>query len=63
MRFHKFIEWGFLGLLASGVGILWQMKENLSQLNTKIEVLVITQMQTAKEVSDHEFRIRKIEKK
>ena len=62
MRFHKFIEWAFLGIVASGVGVLWQMKESVNQLNTKIEVIVVTQMQTVKEVSDHEMRIRLIEK-
>ncbi len=63
MRFHKFTEWAFLGIVASGVGVLWQMKESVNQLNTKIEVIVVTQMQTVKEVSDHEMRLRVIEKK
>ena len=63
MDFSRFMEWGFLGLVSSGVYILWLMKENLSMLNTKIEVLV-TQHEDAKQnLHDHESRIRVLERK
>lgn len=59
--FNKFKDWALLGLLSGGVFILWQMKENVSQLNTRIEIMVETQHYDRKEINDHEARIRAIE--
>lgn len=62
MDFSKFMEWGFLGLVSSGVYILWQMKESVSTLNGKIEVLIEKHEQAREDIKDHELRIRMIEK-
>lgn len=62
MQFSSFIEWAFLGLVGGGVYILWQMKESMNSLNTKIEVLIQQHEQARKDIDDHEFRIRDLEK-
>lgn len=62
MNFSEFMEWGFLGLISSGVYILWLMKESLSTLNTKIEVLVTQHENARQDLSDHESRIRVLER-
>jgi len=63
LTFSKFVQWAFLGILAFGVQILWQMKESVSSLNTKIEVLVTEQSYVKATTVDHEGRIRLLEKK
>jgi len=62
MQFSAFIEWAFLAVVSGGVFILWQMKENISSLNAKIEVVIVNLGHTENKVNDHENRIRLIEK-
>lgn len=61
MNFDAFVQWGFLGLVSGGVFILWQMKESMNNLNTKIEVLITQHEEARKDIDDHEDRIRKLE--
>lgn len=61
MQFTSFIEWAFLGVTSGGVFILWQMKENISSLNAKIEVVIVTLGHTENKVNDHEDRLRNLE--
>ena len=61
MIFTEFMEWAFLGVVTGGVYILWQMKESLTNLNTKIEVLITQHEQSRKDIDDHEERIRSLE--
>jgi hypothetical protein len=63
MNFHGFIEWAFLGVVSGGVYILWQMKESLGKLNTKIEVLIAQHEESREDIDDHEDRIRQLERK
>lgn len=67
MDFKSFKDWALLSLLTGGVVILWQMKEGLSTLNTKLEVVIaeqkITNAQTTAQISDHEHRLRQLENK
>lgn len=63
MNFDKFKEWVLLSLLTGAVYILWQMKENVSSLNTKIEIVIDHQIYDRKEITDHESRIRGLERK
>lgn len=62
MNFNLFIEWAFLGVVTGGVYILWQMKESLTHLNTKIEVLIEQHEQSRKDIDDHEERLRYLER-
>lgn len=62
MQFANFMEWAFLGLTSGGVYILWQMKESMSQLNSKIEVLIEKHEQAREDIDDHESRIRYLER-
>ena len=61
MIFTEFMEWAFLGVVTGGVYILWQMKESLTNLNTKIKVLITQHEQSRKDIDDHEERIRSLE--
>ena len=62
IKFSSFVEWAFLGVVSGGVYILWQMKESVSNLNTKIEVLITQHEQAKNKIDDHESRIRDLEK-
>jgi len=62
MQFANFIEWAFLGVVSGGVYILWQMKESVSDLNTKIEVLIQQHEESRKDIDDHEDRLRELER-
>ncbi len=62
MGFSNFIEWSFLGIMSGGVIILWQMKESLSLLGTRIEVLVTQHEEAKNDINDHESRIRTLER-
>lgn len=59
MDFSAFKEWVFLGVVSSGVYILWQMKENMSQMNAKLEVLIVRHESAEQKIDDHETRLRK----
>lgn len=61
MTFTGFIEWAFLAVVSGGVYILWQMKESLTSLNTKIEVLIVQHETAREDIDDHETRIRELE--
>lgn len=61
MDFPHFVEWCFLGICSAGVYIMWQMKESMQEINTKIEVLIIQHENTRDDVEDHESRIRRLE--
>lgn len=61
MDFQGFEHWAFLGLVSGGVFILWQLKESVSNLNGKIEVLIIQHEQARLDLNDHEGRIRHLE--
>lgn len=63
MQFSEFIQWSFLGVVTGGVYILWQMKESVSSLNTKIEVLIQQHEESRKDIDDHESRLRQLERK
>lgn len=63
MQFSEFIQWSFLGVVSGGVYILWQMKESVSSLNTKIEVLIQQHEESRKDIDDHESRLRQLERK
>lgn len=63
MEFSQFMEWAFLGLCSGGVYILWQMKESITSLNTKIEVLIEKHEQARDDIDDHEERLRHLEVK
>lgn len=63
MSFAAFMEWAFLGVTTGGVYILWQMKESVSSLNTKIEVLIQQHEESRKDIDDHESRLRQLERK
>lgn len=56
MDFNAFKEWAFLGMLSGGVIILWQMKNEMSELNTKIALII-------QRTDNHEKRIEKLEEK
>lgn len=62
MHFQSFVEWVFLGVLSGGVYILWLMSQSLSDLNTKIAILLEKQEQQGKILEDHEERIREGER-
>lgn len=62
LSFHGFIEWAFLGVVSGGVYILWQMKESVSSLNTRIEVLIQQHKESRKDIDDHESRLRQLER-
>lgn len=62
MAFPEFMQWAFLGLVTGGVYVLWQMKESVSDLNSKIEVLIVRHEKAEQTIEDHEDRLRKIEK-
>jgi hypothetical protein len=62
MIFSDFVSWAFLGITTGGVYILWQMKESVSSLNTKIEVLIVQHEETKLDIKDHENRLRNLEK-
>jgi len=62
MQFANFIEWAFLGVVSGGVYILWQMKESVSDLNTKIEVLIQQHEESRKDIDDNEDRLRELER-
>jgi hypothetical protein len=62
MQFQSFIEWAFLGVVSSGVWVLWLMKQDLTKLNIKIEVLITEHLESKKKIEDHEYRIRDLEK-
>ena len=40
MEFTSFTEWCFLGIVSAGVGILYQMKSSMNDLNVKLAVFV-----------------------
>lgn len=61
MNFSSFIEWAFFGIVSGGVFILWQMKESVNSLNSKLEVYIVKQNHTDTKVEDHEVRIRDLE--
>lgn len=61
VNFEGFVSWAFLGLVGGGVAILWQMKEGLNSLNTKIAVLIEQHDKARKDIDDHEDRIRELE--
>jgi pyrimidine operon attenuation protein/uracil phosphoribosyltransferase len=61
MQFNAFVEWVFLGVISSGVYILWQMKESVNHLNAKIEVLIVQHEMARKDLDDHEVRLRELE--
>lgn len=63
MTFNGFKEWAFLTLLAGGVVVLYQMKETVSEINTKLAVVLVEQNIAKIVLSDHESRLREIEKK
>jgi hypothetical protein len=56
MDFPGFIQWAFLGLITAGVGILYQMKASMNDLNTKLAVFV-------ERLSHHETRLEKLDKR
>jgi hypothetical protein len=62
MQFSEFIQWSFLGLVSAGVYIMWQMKESMTTLNNKIEVLIVKHELADLRINDHESRIRDMEK-
>lgn len=62
MQFTAFIEWAFLGLVGGGVYILWQMKESMSDLNAKIEILIVKHELAEIKIRDHEDRLRELER-
>lgn len=68
MQFSNFVEWAFLSVVTGGVYILWQLKEGVSSLNTKIEVILVKQEHHGNQLDkqegalvDHEKRITKLE--
>lgn len=63
MSFSQFQEWAFLGIISGGVLILWQMKESVNALNSKIEILIVQHEQARKDIEDHEGRLRHLETK
>lgn len=63
LNFSEFVQWAFLALVSGGVYILWQMKESISSLNTKMEVLIVRQEKLDLGQDDHEKRIRNLEQK
>lgn len=56
MDFNAFKDWAFLGVLSSGVYILWGIKSSVDELNIKIAVVV-------SRIDTHEKRIEKLEEK
>lgn len=54
MTFDQFIQWAFLGLLSGSVYILWQLKESVAELNTKIAVVI-------QRLDSHDQRIKFLE--
>jgi pyrimidine operon attenuation protein/uracil phosphoribosyltransferase len=61
LTFSAFLEWAFLGVVTGGVYILWQMKESVNHLNSKIEVLIVQHEMARKDLDDHEIRLRELE--
>lgn len=61
MNFSTFLEWVFLAVVSGGVYVLWLMKEDLTKLNTKIEVLISEHLESKEKIKDHENRIRELE--
>jgi hypothetical protein len=63
MSFPKFMEWAFLGLVAGGVWILYLMKNDISDLNFKVGIVIEQRVTDRKTLDDHEVRIRNLEAK
>jgi len=61
MSFPDFIEWCFLGVISGGVVVLWQVKETISGLNTRIEILIEKHEHHRDTIEDHELRLRMVE--
>jgi len=56
MTFSSFMEWAFLGMLAGGVTILWQMKNSMQEMNVKLAVIL-------ERIDGHEKRLTRLEEK
>lgn len=63
MDFNAFIQWAFLGLVSGGVVILWQMKNSVNELNTKLAVMIVTIDFHSKEIQKIDSRIEKLEER
>lgn len=61
MDFTAFQNWAFLGLLSGGIIILWQMKENVAELNSKMGVVFEKLESLVEDKNDHEKRLRHVE--
>lgn len=62
MTYTQFTEWAFLAVITGGVWVLYQMKESLNAISSKIEVMVMEHERARSDIDDHEDRIRDIEK-
>lgn len=61
MNFNQFIEWAFLGLMSGGVFILWRMNISISELNSKIGVILERTDRHENQLDKHDQRIRDLE--
>jgi len=56
MTLSGLMEWAFLGMLAGGVSILWQMKNSMQEMNVKLAVIL-------ERIDGHEKRLTRLEEK
>jgi hypothetical protein len=61
MKFTEFKDWALLGLVSSGVFILWMMSQSVATLNEKIAVIIERQESQKSVDQDHEVRLRILE--
>lgn len=63
MEFNEFIQWSFLGIVTAGVGILYQMKGSMNNLNTKLAVFVERLQNHQEKLNDFSIRLKSVEDK
>lgn len=60
-RFRDLIELLFLPILSAGVFVLWDLNENVNDLNVRVGVLLATNRSLEKRIDLLEKRIEKAE--
>jgi len=60
-RFRDLIELLFLPILSAGVFVLWDLNENVNDLNVRVGVLLATNKSLEKRIDLLEKRIEKAE--
>lgn len=65
MDFDKFVEWGFLGLIAGSVGwaslFLQRISQSISELNERVAVILEKTGWHARQIENLDERVEKLE--